>query len=301
MKNIVVTGATSFIGTNLIKELLDRDYFVYAIVRPDSQKLSKLTINKNIKIVEIDISDLKNIREKINEECSLFYHLAWNGTRGSDRDNFELQQSNLKYSIDAVKGAKELGCSVFIGAGSQAEYGVYNSKITEEFECRPLTEYGKAKLQFYNQASDLCRSYGIHFKHPRFFSLYGSGDNEGTMLISMILNMLNNKDFALTQCVQMWDFLHIFDAVNGMIKLAEANCADGAYNFGSGDSRKLKDFVEVVYQLTGSTSHLFYGQVPYSKTGPVSIQPDVSKLKRETGWEPKICFEDGIRGVIAEC
>ncbi len=156
-------------------------------------------------------------------------------------------------------------------------------------------------MQFYHQAFDLCKKYGIHFKSPRFFSLYGPNDFEGTILISMILNMLRNQDFELTECVQMWDFLHIDDAIDGMIKLAKTDCADGAYNFGSGDSRQLKSFVEVVYRLCGSSCQLFFGKVPYAKTGPVSIQPDVSKLMSQTGWKPKIPFEEGIQEVIMRC
>lgn len=298
MKKVVVTGATSFIGRHLIKKLLQSDYYIYAIVRPNSKNLSKIEANKNIEIVEIDLKNSDLIASKIGSKCDVFFHLAWDGTRGSTRDDHDLQYNNYVDSIKTVNAANELGCSVYIDAGSQAEYGLYNEVITEDTPCLPVTEYGKWKYKFFQEASVLCKEKGMAFKEPRFFSLYGPDDYEDTMVISMIKKMIKNEDCDLTAGIQKWNFLHIDDAVEGMVRLSEVACSDGAYNFGSDDTRTLREFVETMYNIVSSNSKLNFGKIPYPTTGMVSIQPDNSKLKNQTGWSPNVKFEDGINDIF---
>jgi nucleoside-diphosphate-sugar epimerase len=300
MKKVVITGATSFIGRHLIKRLLQSDYYIYAIVRPNSKNLSKLETNKNLEIIALDLENSDLISSRIETKCNGFFHLAWDGTRGSARDDYNLQKKNYFDSMKTINSANELGCSIYIDAGSQAEYGLYNEVITENTPCLPVTEYGKWKYKFFQDASKLCKKDGIAFKEPRFFSLYGPDDYEDTMVISMIKKMIKNEDCDLTAGIQKWNFLHIDDAVEGVVKLCEEKCSDGPYNFGSDDSRKLRDFVEVMSTIVASTSKLNFGKISYPTTGMVSIQPDNSKLKNETGWSPAVKFEDGINDIFKQ-
>lgn len=290
--------SNQFYRNNLISELLKRDYFIYAVVRSNSKSINKLPISSNIKIVYLDMEKIDELHNKIDEKCNVFIHLAWDGTRGSTRDDKELQQKNYKYAMLAIEEAHKLGCDLFMGAGSQAEYGLYNCEITEFTQCNPVTEYGKEKLKVCNDGYNLCQQYGMRFKWPRFFSLYGIDDYEGTLLISTIDKMLLNQDVTLTECIQMWNFLHIKDAAKGIVKLIEKDCSDGVYNFGSNDTRQLKKFIDDLYHLTNTQSKIMYGAIPYPSTGMVSVQPNIDKMKKETQWEPVILFEDGIKEII---
>jgi nucleoside-diphosphate-sugar epimerase len=298
MKRVVITGATSFIGCHLINKLSQLDYYIYAIVRPNSKNLSKLEKFTNLETIEVDLDNSELISSKIKSKCDVFFHLAWDGTRGSARDDHDLQYKNYVNSIKTVEVANKLGCSVYIDAGSQAEYGLYNEVITEDTPCLPVTEYGKYKYNFFKDALVLCKKYGMAFKEPRFFSLYGPDDYEETMIISILKKMINNEDCNMTAGIQNWNFLHIDDAVEGIVKLCDTKCADGPYNFGSDDTRQLRKFIETMYTITNSTSKLNFGAIPYPATGMVSIQPNNSKLKKETGWTPKISFEDGIKEIF---
>jgi nucleoside-diphosphate-sugar epimerase len=300
MKKVVVTGATSFIGRHLIKRLLQSNYYIYAIVRPNSKNLSKIEANKNLEIIELDLENSDLISSKVGTKCDIFFHLAWDGTRGSTRDDYNLQRKNYTDSMKTINSANELGCSIYIDAGSQAEYGLYNEVITENTPCLPVTEYGKWKYKFFRDASALCEKNGIAFKEPRFFSLYGPDDYEDTMVISMIKKMIKSEDCDLTAGIQKWNFLHIDDAVEGIVRLCEKKCSNGPYNFGSNDTRQLREFVEAIYKIIDSTSKLNFGKISYPATGMVSIQPDNSKLKNETGWSSTIKFEDGINDIFKQ-
>lgn len=298
MRNIIITGSTSFIGVNLIRELLNKNYNVIALTRKEPSNIEKLPKSEKIKIIQLDMEEITKLPTIINEKCDIFVHLAWNGTRGNDRNNITLQQNNYNQSIDAIKVAHELGCSIFVGAGSQAEYGLYNCEISEVTECKPVTEYGKSKLKVCNDGYELCKKIGINFKWPRFFSLYGVEDYDQTLIISTIDKMLKDETIKLTECIQMWNFLYITDAINGVIKLIETNCSNGVYNFGSNDTRVLKSYIEEMAAITNTKSEIIYGAVPYPQTGMVSVEPNTEKLKKETNWESQTPFREGIKTII---
>ena len=223
---------------------------------------------------------------------------AWNGTRGTDRNNEELQIENYKNSISFLEAMIAKGCTRFLTAGSQAEYGLWtkSEKLTEEEIPHPNTQYGVYKLKFYEYAKEYCRSMGCKLIEPRFFSLYGPKDYEGTLVISTLNKMLENKPCELTECIQLWDFLYIDDAIDGLVKLVENDVPKGIYNFGSGYSAPLKEFVERMKETTNSDSELRYGAIPYPSTGIVNVHPEVKKLMK-CGWIPKIEFEEGIKRI----
>lgn len=300
MKTILVTGATSFIGINLIKEIL-KEYKVIAVVRPNSEKISLLPASDNLSIFELELKDYYKLPSLIKLPIRAVTHLSWGGTRGIDRNNIDLQEQNFKYSISALHSAVKLNANIFMSAGSQAEYGLQNEIISENTVPEPVTAYGKSKLKFYEYGIEFCKNNNIKFVEPRFFSLYGTGDYEGTLIMSMLDKMLKNEPCDLTYCTQKWNFLNIKDAVSGMkILLENEQVESGAYNFASNDTRELKSFLLEMKNITNSKSKLNFGAIPHNDSGKYGINPDITKLLN-TGWQPKISFEDGIRILIEKC
>jgi nucleoside-diphosphate-sugar epimerase len=297
MKNIVVSGATSFIGMHLLNELLsDENNHVIALVRPNSPNINKLKTHEKLTVLEFSLQEIENIPSLISVTVDVFYHLAWKGTRAPARDDKLLQENNYQSSIKAIKVAFELGCKSFVGVGSQAEYGQCIGKITESYKVAPLTEYGKAKLRTCEDGKKLAERLGVKFIWARIFSVYGKGDFEGTLIMSAISKMLNNEKLSLTECIQSWDFLHVLDAANALLLLSSA--PSGIYNIASGVSHPLKDFVYEMVRLTNSYSILEFGVIPYNTEGMVSFEPVVDKLISVAGWAPKISFDQGICEII---
>jgi len=296
MKNIFITGATSFIGVNLIRELYKKNNIV-AIIRKNSKNKYLLEEFKDIKIIELNMDEIDLLPNYIDIKCDIFYHLAWNGTRGESRQDSTLQEENYINSIKALKIAKKLNCKTFISAGSQAEYGNHNNIITETTRELPNTQYGIYKLKFYRYMRTYCKRNNIIYIEPRFFSLYGIGDYEKTLVISTIDKMLNNEEIDLTECIQIWNFLNIKDAIKALTLLQETTNS-GVYNFGNNISKELKYYIDIIYKVTKTKSKLNYGVVPYPKTGIVNINPSITKLQKEINWQPEISFEKGIEEII---
>ena len=120
----VVTGPTGAVGSALCRRLLDEGATVWAVVRPLCRRLDALPAHEKLHIVECDVSNLASLPEIMAEtHIDALFHLAWAGTTGASRNDMPMQIDNIRYTIDAVRAAAALGASVFVGTGSQAEYG----------------------------------------------------------------------------------------------------------------------------------------------------------------------------------
>lgn len=278
MKNILVTGATSFIGQYLIMELLnDTNNIIYALVRPNSKHKNNLIKFKNVKIIEIDMGNIELLSQKINK-IDICFHLAWDGTRGENRYDEKLQQLNYINAIALYDVLVKLECKVFIGIGSQAEYGFKDGIITEETETKPNTAYGKYKLLVCNKIMQSSLQDNIRFIWGRVFSIYGKGDNDNTLLMTSIKKMKNNEVINMTLGTQYWNYLYVGDLAKILVILVNNMEAHGIYNLASDDTRMLKFYIEEIKNILKSKSIINFGAVPYRQEGVVNIRPDISKL-----------------------
>ena len=115
---IIITGPTGAIGMALIKRCIQEKIFVLAICHKGSDRIPNIPENPYVRVLEADLPELSSIDLRIKERYEVFYHLAWEGTTGSGRDDMYLQNQNVRYTLDAVRAAAGLGCKRFVGAGS---------------------------------------------------------------------------------------------------------------------------------------------------------------------------------------
>ena len=217
MKKIaIITGVTSFLGKSTAKYLLSKDFIVFGIVRPNSDKKERLCSIRGLKTIEIDFdvltsndfdnidkdnNDLKNI---INLGADItFIHLGWGATL--DRNNFMKQMLNVDYSMKVLEFAKLIGAKRFIFAGSQAEYSD--------------SAYGLAKCKFGKDGNRYVKDTDMQFIHFRIFSIYGQNDRETTLIKSLVKSIRDEKDIDLSTCDYKWNFLYIDDFTSIIYKI----------------------------------------------------------------------------------
>ena len=126
---IVATGATSFVGTGAVKELLNRGHQVYAVLREGSLKTEQLAdhgvYHPNLTILEEDLGSLLRLTERIDGPCDVFLHMGWRGAGNSSRKDPLVQEQSVADSLQAMETAAGLGCRRFLFTGSQAECGFH--------------------------------------------------------------------------------------------------------------------------------------------------------------------------------
>lgn len=300
MKKAIVTGATSFIGSHIVNELIKHDYEVIAVVRPSSEKVNMLPKSRKLKIIYLDINNIEALTRKIdcNDKYDVFYHFAWEGVRAPHRDDAALQERNYLATVKSMKAAIELGCKKYIGSGSQAEYGKCIGKIDENYCSNPITEYGKYKLKSYITLKEIAEDKNIDFIWTRIFSVYGIFDYEGTLIMSSINKMLKNESIDLSICTQNWDYLYVDDLARIFYYLGKNNCDTGIYNVASGVSKPLKEFVFDIRETLNSKSTLNFGAIKLSEENIVSFEPVVDKLNNNLNLTSHTDFCVGIKKIV---
>lgn len=294
MKNIIITGATSFIGINILKELKDNEYNIYAIIRPNSINKDKLNEFSNLKIIELDQREIENLKLYL-KKVDICIHLAWEGTRVPERYDEKIQEQNYINSVKTFEAVIALGCDIFLGTGSQAEYGFVNDIITEETETNPNTEYGKFKLKTCLELEKKALENNVRFIWGRIFSVYGEGDYENTLIMSTLRNMKKNKDVNMTEGKQYWNYIYIKDLSKIIISLIFNKKAKGIFNLASDDTRPLKEYILDMKNVLNSKSKINFGAIPYRQEGIVNIRPSIYKLNKYIKKNSFSTFRDIIK------
>lgn len=296
---VVVTGATSFIGGATIGRLLREGHQVWGVVRPGSLHMKSLwehvppESRSRFFLIELAMKNIERVKERAPGQADAWIHTCWEGAGSHNRSLRDVQQANVDGSLAAVRTAHAMGCKRFIFTGSQAEYGICHEPITEDTPCHPVSEYGKAKVDFALQAEKLCKIWEIEYIHTRIFSVYGPGDHPWSLVQSCLKTWTEGGEMKLGACTQWWNFLYIEDAASALVHLLKEGRA-GYYNVAGRDTRRLREFVREMYTLCGSRGSYVYGERPENAEGPADLLPDIEKICRETGWKPEKTFAEGI-------
>lgn len=296
IQTAVVTGPTGAIGIALCEKLLRENVTVYAVCRPGSSRIKDLPKAAAIHVVECDAKELATLPQKMEGvSVDAFFHFAWAHTIGQGRNDMPAQIENIQSTIDAVRAAKALGCRVFLGAGSQAEYGRVEGLLKSDTPAFPENGYGMAKLCAGQMSRVEAKALDIDHVWVRILSVYGPHDGPMTMISGTIRKLLAGERPALTAGVQRWDYLYAGDAADAFY-LAACHGRNGAvYPLGSGQAMPLKDYIIQMRDAIDPALPLGLGEVPYGPLQVMHLQADISALQADTGFVPKTPFAEGIR------
>lgn len=284
------------LGIALINKLVDENIEVTAIIRPDSKRAARLPLSKGIQVVYCDLKDLSTA--DICGHYDYFFHFGWDGTYGDNRNNMSLQLKNIQYTLDAVELAKRLGCEAFIGAGSQAEYGRVEGKLSPSTSTNPENGYGIAKLCAGQMSRVMCSRMGIRHIWMRILSTYGPNDGMHTMILSGIRQMLSGQRPKYTKGEQLWDYLYCEDAADAFYRAAVSGKDGAVYCLGSGQAKPLADYIRQIRDKVAPDCEIGFGEIPYYENQVMYLCADISDLTRDTGFEPKTDFETGIEYTV---
>lgn len=293
----IITGATSFIGLEFTKLVLECGHDVYAVCRPGSKSLEKLPKAPSLSVVFATMDEYEMLPSKI-DSADIFVNFAWDGTNYEGRTKTDIHKKNIENTKIAFRIAKVIGCRLFVESGSQAEYGVYDGLIDENTPCNPFTEYGKGKLAMKQEGFKLSEEIGLKYLHLRIFSTFGEGDHPYTLFMNAVRKLLNNEPLDLSPCTQNWNFLYARDAVKQIYYLCEKAVNDDSFkhevfNLASEDTRMLKDYVERLKVLLHSESKLNYGV--FNPEHLVTLNPNISKLKNYIGYVASYSFDEAAK------
>ncbi len=294
MNQIILTGCTGPIGHALIELLISHDIQVIGIVRPGSENNNNLPKSHFLQTYEWDLADLSHFPYSL-PKCDAFCHLGWMGTDSLSRQNPEKQNQNVEIAVSAVSLAHKASCSLFLGIGSQAEYGNVSSIITETTPLCPTTAYGKAKKQAYLETRSLCDSLPMRHLWARFFNVYGPYSSTSTFLNQAISHLLQGESMSYTPGEQFLDFLYCKDAATALFLLLSGSLDQKAFCIGSPKAYPLKAYLSILHEEINPQIPVALGTMPYPENQNMLLFADPEPFYKTVSFIPQYSFAQGIQ------
>lgn len=298
MKKAIVTGANGFIGTALCKELSKQGVSVIAIVRNEEENISNIERLNGIRIVYSDLSEFKNLNEKISDrDIDVLYHLAWVGSAGPLRGNADIQFNNIKYTCDTVEACSKMNCKRFVFASSIMEYEIEAVMATD---ATPgiNTLYSSAKVSADYMARTIAGSLGVDYIRAVISNIYGPGELSPRLVNTSIRKLLKGEHCAFSAGEQTYDFIYIDDAAKTFVAIGEKGVENRTYYIGSQNPRPLKEFLCELRDQVDPNIEIGLGEIPFNGISLTYTEFDIHAVKNDTGFVPSVTFTEGIKNTI---
>jgi len=293
MKKILITGGLGFIGRYLIDSYLNKNYFVYVLVKEGS------LVNINVPNLEYiycnpesiqDLPKLINVRDI--ESC---IHLAWTGSFGEDRKNVNTQLNNIKFSTELVYTLQKLNIKKFIGAGTVTEFEIIHNFFNPKNKLSLVSNYAISKHTSHLLTKILCNELNIHHNWCYLPNTFGIGNTTNNFVNMAIVSMLSDKIPEFTSGEQYYDFVYITDTVNGIFEIEQRGKNFQHYYIGSNNPKKLKDYIFMIRDTINPGLNLNLGAIPSNGMHLDLSFFDTTKLINDTKYKPIVNFNEGIK------
>ncbi|QTQ11299.1 NAD(P)-dependent oxidoreductase [Treponema parvum] len=293
---VLITGANGFLGKNLIREFFLSEKRVIAVCNSlddefkNNQKM--LWINPEGRN-PIDLQhDIKN------ENISCIYHLAWGGTSGNKRGDYETQIDNIKLACDYVRLCETIGCKRFIYASSINEVETYEYLKSDGISPGGGYIYGSAKLAAHLMAEVVAYQSKIDFIPCLITNVYGAGEKSARLINDSVRKLIRGEHCSFSAGNQTYDFIYITDAINAIIAVSEKGKPFTQYYIGSGNPKPLKEFLWEMKEVVSPYAVLGLGELPFNGKDIDYRQFNLDGVLRDTGYKNQISFKQGIQLVL---
>lgn len=285
VKNVLLTGATGFLGSKLTARLLDcpATYCVTALKRSRSNtwRIDHLAGLRTVDVDEYSLADLfASSRFDIIIHCATDY-----GSNSIDQS--DIVETNLLLPVRLLDLGIRHGLSIFINTDTMLD--------------KRVSSYTLSKRQFREWLESVAdRIVGINVVLEHF---YGAGDNRSKFVTGVIRDLLTKvPNIPLTLGEQKRDFIYIDDVVEAFFCILERvisappSCQE--YQVGTGNSVTLREFISTAHELCGSPCTILdFGAVAYRPNEPMDVRVDLERL-HALGWRSRWSLREGLGATI---
>ncbi|MEO8416838.1 MAG: NAD-dependent epimerase/dehydratase family protein [Ginsengibacter sp.] len=299
MKNskVLVTGGAGFIGSNLVKRLIEDGNSVTVLDNYLSGYHSNLHPFSDLRVIEGDIRD-KAIVESAMQGIEVVFHLAASvGNKRSIDHPMIDAEINVLGTLQVLEAARRKGVRKIVASSSAGIFGELKTiPITEDHPIEPDTPYGCTKLCEEKLCLSYSKLYDIEAVCLRYFNVYGPNqrfDAYGNVIPIFVFRMLRNEPIIIFgDGEQTRDFVHVDDIVQANIKAADAIGTSGAFNIASGSRVTINHLVEIISKNNESLI-----KVEHHAERPGDVRhslADISLAHQKINYSPSVDLEIGI-------
>lgn len=295
MKSAIVTGANGFVGHHLVKLLSDNEYKIYAIIRNKNENIDNIFHIQNVHIVYCDMEEIDNLPKLINDtNIDYVYHLAWAGSSGNLRTQYELQLNNAIWAGKLVEAIGKMGIKRLLVSGSVTQLMYRDYLINDNISPEMITCYAIGKISAEYICKCICAKYDIDLCWTYISNFYGADDPTNNFINFLLDNYANGITPELTTAEQLADFTYVTDIAKGLMYACERGKRNTSYYVGYGNPKPLKEFILELKQIVNPDIESGIGKKVFNGKSVDFSTIDVNKLSRDTGFSADIAFKEGI-------
>lgn len=299
---ILVTGGHGFLGSHLVKALLDEKAQVAIMARAGADLIRLKEKLPHIQHLPVDLTDFEKVRAVVKElnPRGVFHLAAATVASGVRASSATVVNTNLRGTENLLEATRDIDYDFFITSGTFLEYGMRGRPVKESDRCDPPELYSITKLG----ATLLGQAYAREYKKPivtfRLGTVFGPAMPDDRLLSRVIDNALHNREIKMTQPEVTRDFIYVEDVVRLLLEArVRAKVYGGEiFNAGSGRAVSFQTVIDRVLRLTESKSKVSWGAFPSVSYDSDIWQLDMEKTFKHFAWRPRHTFDEGVATTI---
>lgn len=301
LKKCLVTGGAGFIGSHLVRRLLEDGAKVTVVDNLSEGKWGNLPVHPNL--IKRKVSILENMAPFVAGKEVIFHLAAIPRLQRSVAEPWQTHRVNVDGTLNLLLEAKKHKVKKFIFSSSSSVYGNKNKvPFTEDMKPYPLVPYSLQKVMAEEYCQMFSKLWGLETVSLRYFSVYGprmNPDSPYALVIPKFIKLMSQGKAPIINGdgSHARDFTFVDDVVEASILAAKSNLSGEIINIGAGSSISVNKVVRTLNKLLGKSIKPIYG--------PAVCEPKITlasnaKAKKLLGWKPKVKFEDGLKIVVKD-
>lgn len=298
MKKALITGGGGFIGANFIYKFLDLGYDVNLIEKQGVNFWRLEKIKNKIKINYIDLKNYNKLEAFILKlKPQIILHFATYGVyQAKQQDTKKIIDANLLGTVNLVNACNKIKFECFINTGSNSEYGIKDKPMKENDLLEPNNLYGIAKAASTLYCQYMAKKLDLPIVTTRIFSPYGYFEEKDRLIPTIIKSCLKNNELTLSFPGSVRDFIFVEDIIRAYLAIIEniRKVKGEIFNVGTGVQTTIDEMVNIIKEITRSTTKPKYGKIKPAQTEPKNWLADISKIKKMLNWQPEHNLRGGL-------
>ena len=293
MSIALVTGATGFIGSHLVRRLVREGLEVHALCRRSSDFWRLPDVLPEIRTHDVDLADGRALKTLLKEvrPNDVFHLASATVVAGAEAVPFDLVSTNLAGTINLIEACDDLDLRGFVCTGDSFEYSPSAEPLSESGPCEPEGLHGITKLAATLYARAKARSKGRPIVTLRLFSTYGPADNPRRLVPRVISGALSGTPILLSRPEIARDWIYVDDVISLYVEAARRASQLGGEVFNAGTGRKvdLQAIVGTILRILSAPKHDDHPWIA-----------DMRNTFERFSWRPGISLEEGLKRTIAD-
>lgn len=296
----VVTGGAGFIGSHMVDLLLAKGYRVRVVDNLSGGHEANLAQHKGEPRLTLERTDIRTLELDAGafKDAAYVFHFAGIGdVVPSIEKPTEYMATNVQGTVRVLEAARAAGVKKLVYAASSSCYGLADTPTREDHPIRPEYPYALSKFQGEQAVLHWNKVYKLPANSIRIFNAYGERVRTtgvyGAVFGVFLKQKLAGKPYTVVgDGQQRRDFIYVGDLATAFLAAALSGKSGKIWNAGAGNPKSINRLVEL---LGGPVTY-----VPKRPGEPDETFADISKIRRDLGWSPKVTIEDGVKRMLGE-